>query len=146
MRTSTRCNVTETEHVQVPATTSHRRQTRYVVSPLTAIERVEQPAIKHRLEHSAQTVQVQGIGNNELSVYAAMRGLVPRDRQRGLCHVNSQNMQRQGGNVKGVLARPASRIENRAGECAFARQAQYRGLWFSFHWSLMCAGHRRGSV
>jgi hypothetical protein len=33
--------------------------------------------------------------------------------------------------VKGVLARPASSIENCAGECAFARQAPYRGLWFS---------------
>jgi hypothetical protein len=115
----------------VPATTSHGRQTRHVVSPLIAIERVEQPAVKHRLKHSAQTVQVEGIGNNELSVYAATRGLLPRDRQRGLCHINSQNVQPQRGNVKGVLACPASCIEDRAGERAYSRQAQYRGLWFS---------------
>ena len=115
----------------MPATTSHGRQTRHVVSPLIAIERVKQPAVKHRLKHSAQTVQVEGIGNNELSVYAATRGLLPRDRQCGLCHINSQNVQPQRGNVKGVLACPASCIENCAGECALARQAQYRGLWFS---------------
>jgi hypothetical protein len=115
----------------MPTAASHGRQTRHVVSPLIGIERVEQPAVKHRLEHSAQAVQVEGIGNNELSVYAAMRGLVPRDRQCGLCHVNSQNVQPQRGNVKGVLACPASCIENCAGERAFARQAQDRGLWFS---------------
>ncbi|HEY6693802.1 MAG TPA: hypothetical protein VI006_13200 [Solirubrobacteraceae bacterium] len=115
----------------MPAATSHGRQTRHVVSPLIAIERVEQPAVKHRLKHSAQTVQVEGIGNNELSVDAATRGLLPRDRQCGRCHINSQNVQPQRGNVKGVLACPASCIENCAGECAFGRQAQYRGLWFS---------------
>jgi hypothetical protein len=123
--------VTETEHVQVPATSSHGRQTRRVVSPLIAIECVEEPAIEHRLEHSAEKVQVQGIGNHELSVDAATRRLLPRDRQCGLRHIDSENVQPQGGNMEGVLARPASRIENRAGECAFARQAQYRGLWFS---------------
>ena len=47
MRTSIRSDVAETEHVQVPATTSHGRQTRHVASPLIAIERVEQPAIEH---------------------------------------------------------------------------------------------------
>ena len=54
MRTGTRSDVAETEHVQVPATTGHGRQTRHVVSPLIAIERVEQPAIEHRLELSVQ--------------------------------------------------------------------------------------------
>ena len=115
----------------MPATTSHGREARHVVSPLVAIERVEQPAVKHRLEHPAQTVQVEGIGNHELGVYAATRGLLPRDRQCGLCHVNAQNVQAQRGEVKGVLACPASCIENCAGECAFARQAHYRGLWVS---------------
>jgi hypothetical protein len=38
-------------------------------------------------------VQVEGIGNDELSVDAATRGLLPRDRQCGLCHINSQNVQ-----------------------------------------------------
>jgi hypothetical protein len=129
--TGIRSDVTETEHVQVPTTTGHGRQTRRVVSPLIAIERLEQPAIKRRLKHSAQTVQVEGIGNNELSVHGATCGLLPCDRQRGLCHISSQNVQPQRGNVKGVLACPASCIENCAGERAFARQAHYRGLWFS---------------
>jgi hypothetical protein len=70
MRAGIRSDVTETEHVQLPATTRHGRQTRHVVSPLIAVERVEQPAIDHRLKHSAQTVQVQGIGNHEVSFYA----------------------------------------------------------------------------
>lgn len=130
--TGTTSDVTETQHVQVPATTRHRRQARHVVSPLIAVERVEQPAIEHRLKHSAQTVQVQGIGNREVSVYAATRSLLPRDRQCGLSHIDSQNVQPQRGDVKGVLACPASYIEDRAGECAFARQTQYRWLWSSY--------------
>jgi hypothetical protein len=129
--TGIRSDVTETQHVQVPATTRHRRQTRHVVSPLIAVERMEQPAIEHRLKHSAQTVQAQGIGNNEVSVYAATRGLLPRDRQYRLSHIDSQNVQPQRGDVKGVLARPASRIEDCSGEGAFARQTQYRWLWSS---------------
>ena len=92
---------------------------------------MEQPAIKHRLKHSTKTVQVEGIGNNELSVYTATRGLLPRDRQRGLCYVNSENVQPQRGNVKGVLTCPASCIEDCAGECAFARQTHDRRLWLS---------------
>jgi hypothetical protein len=48
--TGIRSDVTETEHVQVPATPCHGRQTRDVVSPLIAVERVEQPTIEHRLE------------------------------------------------------------------------------------------------
>jgi hypothetical protein len=123
MRAGVRSYVTETEHVQVPATTRHGRQTCDVVSPLIAIERVEQPAIEHRLKHLAQTVQMQGIGNHEVSVEAATCGLLSRDRHRGLSHINSQDVQPQRGNVKGVLAGPASCIENRAGECVFARQA-----------------------
>jgi hypothetical protein len=123
--------VTETEHVQVRATTRHGRQTRHVIPALIAIERVEQAAIEHRLKHSAQTVQVEGIGNHEVSIYAAIRGPLPRDRHRGLSHINSQNVQPQRGNVKGVLACPAPCIENRAAKCAFARQAQYRRLWLS---------------
>jgi hypothetical protein len=129
--TGIRSDVAETEHVQVPATTSHGRQTRHVVSPLIAIERVEQPAVEHRLEHSAQTVQVQGIANNELSVHAAARGLLARDRQCGLCHIDSHHVQPQRRNVEGVLACPASGVEHCAGECAFARQPHYRRLWFS---------------
>jgi hypothetical protein len=75
--TDIRSDVTETEYVQVPATTCHGRQTHHVFSPLIAVERVEQPAIEHRLKHSAQTVQVQGVANHEVSVYAATRGLLP---------------------------------------------------------------------
>ena len=131
MRTRIRFGVAETEHVQVPATTCHGRQTRHVVSPLIAVERVEQAAVEHRLERSAETVQVQGIGHDELSADPATRGLLPRDRQCGLCHVNSQDVQPQRGNVKGVLACPASCIEHRAGECALARQTHDRGLRFS---------------
>jgi hypothetical protein len=131
MRAGNRSDVTETEHVQVPATTRYGRQTRHVVSPLIAVEGVEQPAIEHRLKHSAQTVKVQGIGNHEVGVYAATRGLLPRDRQCGLSHIDSQNVQSERGDVKGVLAGPASCIEDRAGECAFARQTQYRWLWSS---------------
>jgi hypothetical protein len=41
--TGIRSDVTETEHVRVPATTSHRRQTCHLVSPLIAIDRVEDP-------------------------------------------------------------------------------------------------------
>ena len=36
----------------MPATTSHGRQTRHVVSPLIAIERVEQPAIEFGRPHN----------------------------------------------------------------------------------------------
>jgi hypothetical protein len=129
MRAGIRSDVTETEHVQDPATTRHGRQTRDVFSPLIAIECVEQPAIEHRLKHPAQTVQVQGIGNHEVSVDTASRGLLPRDRQCGLSHIDSQNVQPQRSKVKGVLACPASCIEDCAGECAFARQTQYRRLW-----------------
>jgi hypothetical protein len=121
-------DVTETQHVQIPTATRHGRQTRDVVRPLVAVERVEQPAIEHRLKHSAQTVQVQRVGNDEVSVYAASSGLLPRDRHGGLSHIDSQNMQPQRGDVKGVLARPASRIEHCAGEYAFAGQTQYRRL------------------
>jgi hypothetical protein len=92
---------------------------------------VKQPAIEHRLKYVAQTAQVQGIGNHEVSVYAATRGLLPRDRQCGLSHIDSQDVQPQRGDVKGVLACPASRIEDRADACAFARQTQYRRLWSS---------------
>lgn len=106
-------------------------QTRHVVSPLIAVERMEQPAIEHRLEHSAQPVQMQGIGNHEVSVDAAIRGLLPRDRHCGLCHVDSQNLQRQRGDHKGVLACPASCVEDCSGECSFGRQTQYRRLWSS---------------
>jgi hypothetical protein len=92
---------------------------------------VEQPAIEHRLEHAAQTVQVQGIGNHEVSVDAASRGLLARDRQCGLSHIDSQDVRAQRGDVKGVLTRPASCIEDCAGESAGARQTQYRRLWSS---------------
>jgi hypothetical protein len=66
--TGTRSRVTETEHVQVPAVTRHGRQTGHVISPLIAVERVEQPAIEHSLKRPAQIVQVQGIGNHEIDV------------------------------------------------------------------------------
>jgi hypothetical protein len=78
MRAGIRSNVTEAEHVQVPAATCHGRQTRDVVPPLIGVEGVKQPAIEHRLKRSAQTVQVQGIGNHEVGVYAASRGLLLR--------------------------------------------------------------------
>ena len=53
--TGVRSDVTETEHVQVAATTVHGRQICHIAPPLIALERVEQTAIEHRLEHSAQT-------------------------------------------------------------------------------------------
>ena len=113
----------------VPASTTN--VSRHVVSPLIAVEAVEQPAIEHRVEHAAETLQVQGIGDREVSGYAATRRLLPSDRQCGLCHVDSQNGQPQRRNVKGVLACPASCIEDGAAECAFARQTDYRGLRFA---------------
>ena len=61
--TGIRSGVTETEHVQVRAGARHRRQTRHVVAPLLAVERVEQPAVEHRLEDAVQALQVQGIAN-----------------------------------------------------------------------------------
>jgi hypothetical protein len=131
MRTRIGSDVAEAEHVQVPAATSHGRQTRHVVSPLVAIERVEQPAIERRLEHSAETVQVQRIANHEVGIYTATGGLLPRDRHCGLRHIDSQNGQPPRSNVQGVLAGPASCIENCAGECALPGQAQDRRLWLS---------------
>ena len=64
-------------------------------------------------------------------VYAASRGLLSRDRQGCLRQIDSQHMQPQRGDVEGVLAGPASRIENGASECALARQAHDGGLWCS---------------
>jgi hypothetical protein len=122
-------DVTETEHVQLPTSTRHGRQARHVVVSLIAVEGVEQPAVEHRLEHSAQTVQVQGIANHEVSMDPATRGAFPRDRHCGLSHIDSQNVQPQRCDVKRVLACPAACVENRAGECAFARQTHYRRLW-----------------
>src|SRR5258707_794158 len=66
--TGTRSDVAETEHVQVPATTSHGRQARHVVSPLIAIEGVEQPAVEHRLEHPVQTARGQCASMRRIAV------------------------------------------------------------------------------
>jgi hypothetical protein len=76
----------------MPAASGNGRQTRHVRSPLIAVERVEQPAIEHRLEHSIQPVQVQGIGSHEVSVETANRRLLTRARQRGLSHINAENV------------------------------------------------------
>jgi hypothetical protein len=90
---------------------------------------VEQPAIEHRLKLSSQTLEVQRIGNDKVRVDAASCGLRLRRRHRGLGHIDSQNAQPQRGDIQGVLTRPASRIEHRAGENAFVRQTHYRRLW-----------------
>src|SRR5207248_8023899 len=90
--TGIRSDVTETEHIHSPATTRHGRQTRHVVLPLIAVERVEQPAIEHRLKISAKTVQMKSVGNHEVSVDAASSGLLPRDRYGRLSHINSYNV------------------------------------------------------
>jgi 2-methylcitrate dehydratase PrpD len=64
-----------------------------------------------------------------------MAGVAPlvslNSAQRDTRLLDSQNAQPQRGNVEGVLACPASCVENRAGERAFARQAHYRWLWLS---------------
>jgi hypothetical protein len=83
---------------------------------------MEKPALEHRLERAAQTFQVEAIGEHEVSVHAATRGLLPRDRQCGLRHIHSQHVQPCRRDVKGVLARPTSSIENRTGECGCSRQ------------------------
>ena len=126
---SVRSDVTETEHVHVSPTTRHGGKALNVRSSLLAVERVEQTAIEHRVKHSAQAVEVHGVASHELSGYAASRGLLPGDRQCGLSHIGAQNGQPQRGDMKGVLARAAPCVENRACECAHARQAQYRRLW-----------------
>jgi len=71
---------------------------------------------------------VESISDHEVGVYASSRGLLLRDRHRGLSHIDSQNVQAQRGDVKGIIACPASCVEDRAAECAFARQTQYRRL------------------
>ena len=81
-------------------------------------------------------MRATGIGSDvteteDVQVRAATSRRFPRDRDSGLRHIDTQNLQPQRGNVKGILACPASCVENRAGEGAFACQAHYRGLWFS---------------
>jgi hypothetical protein len=60
--------VAEAEQVQGAAGTDHRRQARHIVAPLATVERVEEPAVEHRLERSAEAVQVQGVAVRELGV------------------------------------------------------------------------------
>ena len=76
----------------------------------------------------SETVEVEGIGHHEVGVDAARRGLLARDRQRGLRHIDAEDLEAQRGDVKGVLARPAPGIEHRAGERAFVRQTPDRRL------------------
>ncbi len=89
--TGIRPDITETEHVQVPPTTRHGRQTRHVVSPLIAV------AFSRAIDSA----------------------------------VSATSTPRMCSPVKGVLACPASCIEDCAGERAFVRQTQYRRLWSS---------------
>ncbi len=85
-------NVTETEQVQVRAVTGHGSQTRDVLASLVIVEGVEQAAIENRVERLPQRVEVQRIGDHELSVQAAIRGLLARNRQCGLGNVNSYDV------------------------------------------------------
>ncbi len=123
--------VAETEEVQVPAGTRHRRQAHDVVSPLIVVERMKQRAVEHRVEHPAQTIEVESVTNNEVGFDAARRCTLARDRHGTPSHVDSENVDPVGGEVKGVLARPAARVEHRAGEHARARQTHHRRLWCS---------------
>ncbi len=84
-----RVDVTEAQYAQAPATGGDRRQTGHVLAPLVAIERVKQPAVEHRLEHSAELLKVQGVGKLEVSGNATSGGLLPRERQCRLSHIDA---------------------------------------------------------
>jgi hypothetical protein len=131
MRAAGLSDVAEAEHVEAAAAAGHGGQARHVVAPLVAVERVEQTAIEHGLEQSAQPVQAQRIGERELGVDAARRGLLAGGRYRGISHVDSQYVQTESRQMKGVLTGPAACVENCAGKRAFARQPHDRRLWSS---------------
>ena len=57
--------VAEAEDVHAPAGTRHRCRAPDVVSPLVVVERMEQRAVEHRVEHSAQTIEVESVTDNE---------------------------------------------------------------------------------
>jgi hypothetical protein len=99
------------------------KQSTYTVAP--------RPVTDARLATYSRrsSVQVKGVAGHEVGVDAARRGLLARDRQRGFRDIDSDHAQSERRNVKGVLAGPASGIENRAPECAFARQTHDRRLW-----------------
>ena len=54
---------------------------------------------------------MERVSLNKLNLDPTVGGLLSGDRQCRLSHVNAQNRQSQRGDVKGVLAGPAARIE-----------------------------------
>jgi len=125
VRASTGTIVTETQHIQGSIVLDHRRQARHVSWSLAAIEGMEQPAVQHRVKPAPQTLQLGRVSRSELNLDPAVAGLRPGDRQCRLSHVNAQDRQSQRGDVKGVLAGPAARIEHRSGESASGCQTHY---------------------
>src|SRR5207247_6435547 len=120
--------VTEAQHIQGSIVLGHRRQTRHVSWSLLAVECVEQSAVKHRLKHAPQTLQLERVSRSELNLDPTVVGLLSGNRQRSLRDVNTENRQSQRGDVKSVLAGSATRIKHRSGKCDFGYQTHYRRL------------------
>jgi hypothetical protein len=129
MRAGVGTDVAEAQHIQGSSVLGRRRQTQHVASPLVTIEGVEQSTVQHRVERATQTHQLERVSHRELSLDAAVLGLLPGHRERGLSHVDAHHLQPQRGDVKSVLTGPAAHIENRANEPASGRQAHDRRLW-----------------
>jgi hypothetical protein len=73
--------VTEAEYVNSSIALGHRRETRYVTWSLVIVERMEQPAVEHRLEPASQPLQRKRVSDNELDVDPTVDGLLSRNRQ-----------------------------------------------------------------
>ena len=115
----------------MPAGSRYRCQTHGVGSPLVVVERMKQRTIEHRVEHSAKTVEAEGVRNDEVSVDAADHRALARDPDGGRSHVDSEKAHPVGGEVKSIVAGPAARVEHRTGKHARVRQTHHRRLWCS---------------
>ena len=122
VRASVGTIVTEAQHVQSSIVLGHRRQTRHVLCLLVAVESVKQSAVQNRLKPAPQTLQLEGVSRSELNLDSTVGGFLPGNRQCRFSHVNAQDRQSQRGDVKSVLARPATRIEHCSGESALGSQ------------------------
>ena len=60
MRSGIGTIIAEAQQMQKSVVRGDRGQARHVLPPLLAVERVEQPAVEHGVEHPAQAVEPPG--------------------------------------------------------------------------------------
>jgi hypothetical protein len=89
---------------------------------------MEQAAVQHCGKRALQALQVERVTGSELNFDSTAVGFLSSDLQCRFSHINTHNRYPERGDVKSVLAGPATDIEHRSGEPTLRSQASYRRL------------------